>query len=419
MADRQVYNPYGNNPTGMFIDRFQGVHNDGLGTNLAPSAVDYAQNADDRWRGAVKKRNGYTKHLSKGYPVNSFSNVFDGFFIQGDDDVWYRSEALLDYRVRPGAGGNPSIPPFTLTTFTGYLQSRLSSTPDAFTGSPPFGGGSYVSTGTDTWRFRNIALAIDERRLDLGGTISGLPLETKDANITFLDINNARGFIEAMCGSYYQDKATIDADDHGIQSVSNYTIGTYSDLLQMLNIGGNIGTFEWSNINSGGAIVYRNRMINTDQKTDLMYYELETALLGLRFVFATSASNTYTIASGQLGGIDLTDLPWYMSGTSPNTSAGRMAVRDSVGDRLPNPLLQDAGPVVPPDRTENPVYWVGANTISDSVVTTARMNRSVQIGRLGSCTLYAPATGASATIKIYKHTTKAYTADAKLGSRAR
>lgn len=297
MAQVKSYSPFGNTPKGLYLEHFQGVYNDGLGANLPPSLVNYAENADDQWRGAAKKRNGYEKFLTKNFPVNNAGAAFDGLFYQGEADVWYRVELLVNFRLRPMAD-DPVFDSWSGIGYGGFAgvgQAADSATAEsgAFDGSLTPGGADAPFVGAQEWRYRHIAVAVNQRRDFLGLAASTLPLNTADADITYNDINNARAEIEGMATLAAFALAGVDVDDTAASPENNayFIYSDYNDMLLKANVGGGVPR-EWTNINAAGAVVYANNMSATDTNKPYMFAEMETVL---RAALSYTAANTLPV----------------------------------------------------------------------------------------------------------------------------
>jgi len=272
----KTYNPY-ESVVGKNITRFQGVFNDGQGTSIPDSSVDFAKNASDRWRGAVQKRKGYSKFLAKNCDLNSIGQVFDGTYYQGDNEVYYRTELLVDYKKRPGYD-DPWLDLFsgiTFTPYTGVGMAEPSAESGSFTASGGYAGSESAPEipGAQTWRYKHIAKAVNERRAMLGLPPSTLPTTRDDSTILYTDINAARDAVQGMYDYFVYDTVDPDKEDGGIRYSS------YNDMLKRV-VGG--GSGEWTNYNAAGAIVYANDLTVTDLMTAKPYakycLELETVL---------------------------------------------------------------------------------------------------------------------------------------------
>ena len=256
----QNYNPY-NGVTGLVIDRFQGVYDDGLGANIPESTVDYAENADDRWRGAVRKRKGYQRKLEKAYGFSAFGKIFDGMYWQANTDIHYRTELLLDWLWRPSLNGPRTMSiPSTPSPYVGVgAISEGSGSGATFSGGYIGSESGYSTPPATSWRYSHIAKAIDERRDMLGLPASGLPTTTKDQLITYANINSARAFIESHFVNFVLNAVS---ETTGIS-----TFADYNDMLTKGGVGGidpATGLREWKNYNLLGVIAYRNDMISSD-----------------------------------------------------------------------------------------------------------------------------------------------------------
>ena len=53
--------------------------------------------------------------------------------------------------------------------------------------------------GVNTWRFRHIVRSINQRRNLFGVSACGLSYSKPDADVTYTEINTARGLLEGMC----------------------------------------------------------------------------------------------------------------------------------------------------------------------------------------------------------------------------
>lgn len=275
---RKEYNPYVS-VLGKNIDRFQGVFNDDIGTSIPDSSVYFAKNAMDKRRGAIQKRSGYDKYLSKNHEINNIGKVFDGIYIQGDDEVYYRTELLTNFRLRPG-WEDAYFDYFSGITFLPYSAiGTLSSSSGSFTATGGYIGSERAASKEPDikWRYSHIAKAINQRRQMLNLPQSTLPTTRHDGDILYTDINNARGEIEFL--SRYFCYSTIDEDD-GVFYYTNYHF-----LLEKCRVGGiNPATNfrEWRNYNSAGIIEYRNDLIATDLMTSTAFtkycLEMETCL---------------------------------------------------------------------------------------------------------------------------------------------
>jgi len=272
----KTYNPY-ESVVGKNITRFQGVFNDGQGTSIPDSSVDFAKNASDRWRGAVQKRKGYSKFLAKNCDLNSIGQVFDGTYYQGDNEVYYRTELLVDYKKRPGYD-DPWLDLFsgiTFTPYTGVGMAEPSAESGSFTASGGYAGSESAPEipGAQTWRYKHIAKAVNERRAMLGLPPSTLPTTRDDSTILYTDINAARDAVQGMY--YYFVYDTVDPD----KEYGGVAYSSYNDMLKKV-VGG--GSGEWTNFNAAGAIVYANDLTATDLMTAKPYakycLELETVL---------------------------------------------------------------------------------------------------------------------------------------------
>lgn len=399
MANRRTYNPY-IGLTGLNIDRFQGVYNDGLASGIPVSMVESALDADDRWRGAVKKRDGYLKTWEKNFPLNSIGKIFEGMFFQGEKDVWYRSNSVLDYKIRPGAD-DPYLDVFSGMSFGVYTSYGVftSTVTDTFTGSPPTGAFAY-STSVDTWRFRHIALAIDQRRAYLSQAASGLPTNTPDASITRANINSARAFIQLLSPSFYKDKDIINLMATGVGTLPVYADTLYPDYHNFLFTcsigGGTIVNREWSNVNSAGVVYYNNTMAATDLITSLMFAEMEIALKNLKNI--VEAVQTYTFPPGPSTTYALTfsELPifWIYNNNGPIHHI-------LYGDNTPLTDLTSGAFGVTSVLTS--AAWVqnGSHALSPLKLVTGS-------GGSGNLVMYQ-----------YKYTSNVFAEDAKLGQLAR
>ncbi len=283
MTNFVTYNPRGNNPKYSTLVRFGGVDNRRLGANIAPQLVDDALDSDSRWRGAVKKRDGYQKYLTKNISIDNFGQAFDGFFYQGDNAVHYRVDALADYLIRPGQEDfqwfNWSSIGFTPYDFTLGLAESSFVVPS---------GGSYSASGTtlpggletpsthtgNEWRFRHIIISVNERYDMLG--LGAPPWITVDPSLddSLVDsgmINEVRAVVEGLNGSFVKNT---------IQDTMTYT--DYHDLLETANVGARTNpadpaTYEWANVTAAGAIEYRNN-VNAGDQFDTAFWALELIL---------------------------------------------------------------------------------------------------------------------------------------------
>ncbi len=227
MTKYKAYNPFGRNIQSRFTDRFGGVNNQGLGSNVKPSEVEEALDADDRWRGAVKKRYGYEKYISKNIPIEAFEKAFEGYCYQGDGDIYYRVDALLDYKLRPNwedpwwfNWANVGFTPYNFADgeTEGSFVSEDIGQWDAPDGIP----NGLMSPGTITWRYRHIAISTEDRRDVAGLTSAGLPTDRYDSDITESDINNARGAINALYNYFCKQEVTDDMGYADAEAMRTY-----------------------------------------------------------------------------------------------------------------------------------------------------------------------------------------------------
>jgi len=282
--NRKTYNPY-NSIISLNITAFHGVSNDGNGSNLPNNLVDYAKNVCDRQRGAINNRDGYKKHTQYNHDILSLGKVFDGMYIQGDDEVYYQANLLLDYKVRP-KWFDPYFDWYNWVSFKPYTGDGVLNESDfvsTFQGSY-IGNESKIDDVdlTGTWRFYHIVNAINERRSFLGQAPSDLPTTLTDENITYEHINLARYYIANIAGKFCYKEAD---EIKGRKQYSNY-----NNMLLYNSIGGldnTTGKQEWTNYNSIGKIIYRNDLLSTDRMTKKYkkkyFFELECALRALKY----------------------------------------------------------------------------------------------------------------------------------------
>lgn len=346
MATRfKTTNPRAGNPSGIVVNRFAGVNNIGAGANLRPSEVDDALDANDRWRGAVKKRDGFVRQDDKNQDILNYGLAFGGFYLQGDGDVYYQVEELANYKIRPtlfdpwwfnwnNIGFQPYQPlDFNLDWAGWGFPAGEFSTGDS---TPPAGFSTTV-----TWRYYNIARALNDRidEYQIDRATAGLQvLDTSiaDAKVTYEDINNARAYVKYLGetavykggNSYYVlPTSEINSDTanttNPIQPNGNlFLTNGYGDWIDFLGIGGSgVGTDKWTNVDQNDQIYFADEMIATDQIVPTTYVELEQVVRIMKYVSLRRTQGLDTSYT--------TDPAWGVqtlwngaSGVQPNATAG-------------------------------------------------------------------------------------------------